>query len=319
MKNVKFLIFLLIISAVYLLMISSGGQLINPFSAHAGSPGHYILFNLRIPRIAAASLIGACLSLSALIFQSIFRNPLAEAYTTGVSGGASFAAALAIIAAFPMKYVPLFAFAGSCISAILTIAAAKRFQLTDSRLILFGVSLNMFFSSGVMLLFSFSESRAVHKALSWMMGDISIARFELIPVITAVFIVCLVFTAFSSEKLNIISFGDSFRISSGVKNSEVYFLFIAGGALVAASVSAAGIIPFVGIIIPHICRYFFGENRKKLIFIVPITGAVFLALCDTVSRSIFYPFEIPAGIITGFIGGGFFLAVIFKGTLNKSL
>ncbi|HQA52394.1 MAG TPA: iron chelate uptake ABC transporter family permease subunit, partial [Spirochaetota bacterium] len=152
---------------LYLIFLSSGGDFINLFSLSKNTPDYFIIINLRIPRLLAASLTGASLALSALVFQSIFRNPLAEAYTTGVSGGASFAAAFAIIFAMPSSSIPFFAFAGASFSAAVTVIAAKRFELSDSRLILFGVSLNMFFSSAVMLLFSFSESRAVHKALSW--------------------------------------------------------------------------------------------------------------------------------------------------------
>lgn len=309
--------FLPIIAFLYLILISSGGDFINLFSLRSHTPDYYIILNLRIPRLIIASITGASLSLSALVFQSIFRNPLAEAYTTGVSGGASFAAAFAIIFAMPASSIPVFAFAGASFSAATTVIAAKRFELSDSRLILFGVSLNMFFSSAVMLLFSFSESRAVHKALSWMMGDISIARFELAPYIFPVFIVSFLVILYNSQKLTIISFGESFRIGSGIKNSDILILFLSASALVAISVSAAGIIPFVGLVIPHLVRHFAGENTKRLVLIVPVCGAVFLALCDTFARSIFYPFEIPAGIITGFIGGAFFLIIIFKGTGRK--
>ena len=302
---------------LYLIFLSSGGDFINLFSLSKNTPDYFIIINLRIPRLLAASLTGASLALSALVFQSIFRNPLAEAYTTGVSGGASFAAAFAIIFAMPSSSIPFFAFAGASFSAAVTVIAAKRFELSDSRLILFGVSLNMFFSSAVMLLFSFSESRAVHKALSWMMGDISIARFELIPFIIPVFAVSFLVILYNSQKLTIISFGESFRIGSGIKNSDILILFLAASALVSISVSAAGVIPFVGLIIPHLVRNFAGESTKKLILLVPVCGAVFLTLCDTFARTIFYPFEIPAGIITGFAGGAFFLVIIFRGTGRK--
>ncbi|MBP7901270.1 MAG: iron ABC transporter permease [Spirochaetes bacterium] len=314
----KFKYILLPAAAIlYLIMLSSGGDFINIFSIKTNTPDYFIILNLRVPRIIVASLTGASLSLSALVFQSIFRNPLAEAYTTGVSGGASLAAAFAIIFTMPASSIPLFAFTGASLSAAATIIAAKRFELSDSRLILFGVSLNMFFSSAVMLLFSFSESRAVHKAILWMMGDISIARYELVPFIIPVFIISFFIIFYNSQKLTIISFGESFRIGSGIKNSDILILFLAASALVAVSVSIAGVIPFVGLIIPHLVRHFIGENAKKLILIVPVCGAVFLALCDTFARTIFYPFEIPAGIITGFIGGAFFLIIIFRGTGRK--
>jgi len=298
--------------------LCSGAEFINPLVIAGNiikgtdSLNMEIIFKIRLPRILAAAFVGAALSVSGAVFQSVFRNPLADPFITGVSGGASLGISAAVIFSLGPLLTVFFSFAGS-ISAILMLyllSYGKGFG--GGVFILAGVALSFIFSSSVMLLFSIAESQSVHKAIIWMMGDLS-SSGDISQWVVSALIICVVSMLWIYHRhINIISLGRSFSNSSGVSDSELRIILILASILSALSVILGGIIPFVGLMIPHLVRIINGHDNRRLIPLSAIGGASFLIISDALSRSLIFPYEIPVGVITGFAGGLFFLFFVIR-------
>jgi len=190
------------------------------------------------------------------------------------------------------------------------ISKLRRFG--SSSLILAGISLSFILWAGVLLIFALSPSQQVHKALLWLMGDLSIARYSMLYRAVPLSALVIIFSLIYHRHLNIIAFGDELSLSMGITAGDIRNIFWLAAVLAAISVSLAGIIGFVGLIIPHITRTLFGPDHKRLIILSSVVGALFLAACDTLGRTIAPPYEIPIGVITGFIGGIFFLVLMIR-------
>lgn len=291
-------------------MMLSPREVLHALFKQSDSVASLIVCKLRLPRIAMAMIVGASLSVSGVMFQSLMRNPLADPYTVGVSGGAAIGATIAIVLSLSFPLIAVFAFIGSilAITAVYGISRKRRFGTTS--LILGGIALSFVLSSGVLLIFSFSRAEQVHRALMWLMGDFSIARYAVLPHMAAFSFVLMGFSMLYHRHLNILSFGADFAKNLGVTGADVRTIFWSASLLAAVSVSLAGVIGFVGLIIPHICRNIFGAGHLRLMPSAALGGGIFLTLCDTAGRTVALPYEIPAGVITGFAGGLFFLLLI---------
>lgn len=276
-----------------------------------------IVLLLRMPRILMAIIIGASLAVSGVIFQAILKNPIAEPFLIGVSSGAALGASIAIVLMLSSIYIALGAFTGSVLTAYFVFIISKRKNFGSSSLILSGISLSFVLWSTVLLVFAFSPAKEVHKALLWLMGDLSIARYTMLSKAFPFCIIIIVFSYIYHRHLNIIAFGDEFASSAGISNQNVKNLFWISSLLAAISVALAGVIGFVGLIIPHIVRLLFSSNHKYLLGLSALVGAVFLLFCDLLSRTIALPYEIPIGVITGFFGGFFFLFLMIKGGIKE--
>ncbi len=305
-------------AAITLVSVCVGPVFLSPVKIaavlHGGAlPDEYrILLAIRLPRALMAFVIGASLSVSGTVFQAVMRNPLADPYTTGVSGGAAVGATIAVAFSLPYPFIALFSFAGSTIAIAVIYAAARARGLSSAALVLAGVALSFILSSGVLLIFALSRAEYVHRAILWLMGDISLARYESIvrmgPVALALIGIALLYC----RHLDIMSFGDEFAEGLGVRRRDVMNLFWTASLLTALAVSLAGVIGFVGLIVPHTMRYLVGAGHRRLLPAAMLGGGFFLMLSDTVGRALAPPFEIPAGIITGFVGGLFFLIVLIR-------
>jgi len=278
------------------------------------APGaeYEILTRLRIPRILMAFTIGAALAVSGVLFQALLKNPLSDPYTIGVSGGAAFGASVAIILLERSVYVVLLAFGGSMAVVFLVFLLSRKLRIGSTALILGGIALSFILHSALLLLFSVSRSQEVHRALFWLMGDLSIGRFGELYRIGALTALVILLSLFYHRHLNIIAFGDSFAKNMGVSPGEIKNIFWLAALLAALSVSLGGVIGFVGLIIPHAIRYIFGPNHGVVLPAAALGGGFFLVLSDTLGRSIAPPYEIPVGIITGFLGGIFFLVLLLR-------
>ena len=292
-----------------------GAQFISPkalieaLSADGGLH-HVLIYNIRIPRIAVALLVGAWLAVSGTVFQSLFKNPLADPYMLGVSSGAALGASIAISFEMYYGFIMLFAAGGAFVSVLIVYILSSRIEFGSAGLILSGIALAFIFSSGVMLVNVFANTQNVHRAMMWLMGDLSLSRFEIIlPCMLAGFIV-MIFIWFRSNLLDVIAFGEDFSLGLGIVNRDKRLMFVLASILVAMSVAIAGVIAFVGLIVPHICRQIFGVRHVYLIPCSALCGAAFLVLADTIGRSVLPPYEIPCGIITSFAGGIFFLVLL---------
>jgi iron complex transport system permease protein len=271
-----------------------------------------IINQLRMPRVMLAFSAGAALSVSGAVFQALFRNALAEPYILGVSGGAAFGTAVGVLF-FQAIPVLIFSGAGSFIAVMAVYIFSLKSRFGSSGLILSGMSLSFILSSSVLLLYSFSRSDQMHKAVMWMLGDFSSSSDYTAGIYIAIIIVlCFVIMLFPKH-LNIISFGDNFSKTLGVSKYSAVILFFTASACAAVTVSAAGVIGFVGLIVPHAMRKIFTADHRLLIPASFLGGGIFLALSDTLGRSAIPPYEIPVGIVTGFIGGIFFLVLTLAG------
>lgn len=306
----KYAALILVVTIMLAAALVAGGSIINPLSLNGADA--MILIKLRLPRMAAAFTAGAALAAAGHVFQALYRNPLADSYTTGISGGASFFAAGAIILGAPLSAVPLIAFAGAILSSLATAALSARIRLDDARLVLAGFAQSMFFSSALILLFTFSDSRSVHKAMLWMMGDLSSARYALLgPAAISAGLVMLLLIA-RARMLDIISFGQSFSAASGVTTASAALLFGAASLLTAGAISLAGIMPFIGLLVPHISRHFFGFQHIRSLPASAVLGGVLLVFSDALAKRIAHPYEMPAGAVTGIIGALFFLQLMLR-------
>ncbi|MFH1504438.1 MAG: iron ABC transporter permease [Candidatus Omnitrophota bacterium] len=285
------------------------------FFFHPGASGieRDIIWQIRVPRIILGLLVGAGLACCGAVFQGLLRNPLAEPYTLGISGGAALGASLGVILKVYGGWLPVFAFCGSTISVFAIYSIASRKHFSNSVLILAGVILSFLFSSLVFLIFSLSKAEDVHGIVLWLMGDLSSASNSLIRVIPFFILPGIAALLAFSRDLNILTLGEEKATHLGVNSAKVKkILFISASCITGACVAASGIIGFVGLIIPHFVRKFTGVNHCLLIPASCIAGGAFLILCDALARVIIRPLELPVGVITGVFGGIFFLVFLLR-------
>jgi iron complex transport system permease protein len=312
------LVILLILCFIFSLLfggsrISLGDVLYGLFHPDSNSPSSTIIWQIRFPRVILGFLVGAGLAGCGCVFQGLLRNPLAEPYTLGVSGGAAFGATIGIILGAGTIWLPGCAFLGAflAISLVYLVASIKRFSITT--LILGGVILSFLFSSLVMLIFAISSSDKIHACILWLMGDLSPTQTTLIKTTSFFVIIGLLFLFIFSRDLNVLTLGEEKATHLGVEVALVKkLLFIIASFITGGCVAASGIIGFVGLIIPHFMRRLIGPDHISLIPASILAGAIFLSLCDCLARTIIAPLELPVGVITGIIGGVFFLAFLLK-------
>ncbi|MFH1318570.1 MAG: iron ABC transporter permease [Candidatus Omnitrophota bacterium] len=271
-----------------------------------------IIYKLRLPRIVLAMVVGAGLSASGVVLQGMLRNPLAEPYTIGISGASAFGVSLGIIFGASAPFLPIFSATAAIITMFFVFLIASRKRFSPSSIILGGVILSFFFSACVQMLFSLAKSEKVHSAVLWLMGDLSLTDPLLIKIVSIIILGSTALLITLGRDINILTLGEEKASNLGI-NIELLnkLLFITCSLIIGAAVAASGIISFVGLIVPHILRYLGGANYRFLIPASALGGAIFLILCDTLARTVILPLELPVGVITGIIGGTFFLIYLF--------
>ncbi len=277
-----------------------------------GSIDYTIVVGLRLPRVILALVIGASLAVSGTVLQSVLKNPLADPYIIGLSGGAALGATVAIVSRGGAAMVSAAAFSGSLVAIAGVFLLSKRMRLGTTGLILSGIALGFILSSAVMLVYALSRSDQIHRAMLWLMGDLSGARYDMLKGLGILSLLLVMAAMMFHRHLDIISMGDRFSRSLGVTGFDVGALFWIASLLAALAVSLAGVVGFVGLIVPHVMRNIFGPSHLRLIPASAAGGALFLLVSDAIGRSIAPPFEIPVGIITGFLGGIFFLVHMIR-------
>ncbi|MFO8059013.1 MAG: iron ABC transporter permease [bacterium] len=275
-----------------------------------------ILFELRFPRLVLAGLAGAALATAGSGFQGLLRNPLADPFILGVSGGGALGAIVAMwlgvdkIGAFPA--VPLFAFAGAfaTVMAVFSIARTGG-RVPASTLLLAGVVANAFLSALIMFLVSVGDVGLAYDIVNWMMGTVGYESYSMILGIAA-YVFAGVFVILGlSRDFNLLSLGDDAAYQSGVPVERTKATaFFAASLVTGAVVSVTGLIGFVGLIVPHITRLIFGPDHRILIPASIFIGAIFLMACDTLARTVIAPSEIPVGVVTALAGGPFFIYLL---------
>jgi len=271
-----------------------------------------IFFQLRLPRVWCGFLVGSGLSVAGLILQSVLKNPLAESYTIGISGGASLGIAIGIISG-EMLTIPVFAFIGSIFSIFLLLIAGSIKKMSSGTLLLFGIMLNFIFSSFSLLAITLLQKEKFMEAVIWFMGNLgsyypailNSAPFFLLP--------AYFFTWLFWKELNIFSLGEEKAATLGINPDKRRYLWLGiAGLITGYCVSLAGLVGFVGLVIPHAVRTCVGADHKKTIPASILAGGAFLVIADTLARTIVQPVEIPVGVISGFFGGIFFVLILMK-------
>lgn len=273
-----------------------------------------ILFSIRLPRIIFAGLVGAALAAAGVVFQGLLRNPLADPYILGISGGSAVGAIIAIVtgvSALPFG-TPVLSFMGALFTIIMVYGIARtNKELQSNTLLLAGVIVNAFFSAVIMFLVSVSSNTNLHSIMFWLMGDLSLVVGDDIPVIALFLMVGFAVIYTYARHLNLIVTGEETAMQLGVDVEKTKkILFLVASLVTAAAVSVSGIIGFVGLIIPHIMRMLLGSDHRLLLPASLLFGASFLIVADTVARTIMAPAELPVGVITALCGAPYFIYLL---------
>lgn len=278
-----------------------------------------VFWNLRIPRVLLAFLAGTGLSLGGVIFQAMFRNPLATPFTLGVAGGASFGVALWIhlgisLSILGISGISLAAFLGAVLSIVLLYGISRAIGRTSPMtMLLAGVAISFFFSSLIMLLQFLMDLGNSFRVVQWLMGDMGRADTTLVLQVTPFVLSGTIIAMIMRPELNLISINDDLAHSRGVHLEKVrLILFFAVSLMTAGIITVCGPIGFVGVMAPHICRLIVGANHHILVPCSALFGGIFLTVCDTVARNLSNSAEVPVGVITALIGGPFFLWILFR-------
>ncbi|MCH2172579.1 iron ABC transporter permease [Myxococcota bacterium] len=272
-----------------------------------------IVLRVRLPRAALAMGVGASLSVSGVLFQALLRNPLADPYVLGVSGGAALGGivVLSLGAGVGLGYqaVPPAAFVGAVATAVLLFAVAGgRGRLSATHLLLTGVVFNAFASAAIVFLASLSGLSEGASIFLWLIGNLSAARVDVVGWVVAFLFLGLACAMPLARGLNLLTLGEESAQQLGVDVEKHKRVLLGGTSLmVGAAVAAAGLIGFVGLIVPHGLRLMVGPDHRLLIPSSALAGAAFLVVCDTAARTLFDGRELPVGAITALVGGPLFL------------
>ena len=277
-----------------------------------------IFFLARMPRILAAALVGASLAIAGAVFQALLRNPLASPDTLGVSGGAALGAMIAItfhldVSLFGVPAIPIASFAGSigALAIVYLLATARRRGLSSMTLLLAGVALNAFFSALVLFVQYFADFAETFRSVRWLMGSLDVAGYT--PIVAVIPLLALSAAGFATlpRALDLLSLGGDAAAVRGVDVRRTERIALLSASLATgASVSIAGPIAFVGIIVPHLVRLIVGADHRLVLPASALAGAALLVGCDVAARTLFSPLEIPVGVITAFVGAPFFLYLL---------
>jgi iron complex transport system permease protein len=275
-----------------------------------------ILLQLRLPRTLLLVLVGASLAGSGAAYQGLFRNPLADPFLIGVSSGAGAGAVIAMTIQWPyttlgLMAVPISAFIGALL-AVFVVAQLARVGKTipTTNLILAGVSVSAF-ASAITSLLMINSTGELRRAIVWLMGGATIAGWGPVLAVLPYVVIGLTVMLLLSHPLNVLQFGDEQAQQLGIPVQKVRLVIILAATLAtAAAVAYAGVIGFVGLVVPHIIRMLWGGDYRRLLPLSMIGGACLLLVTDLVARTISAPQEIPVGIITALLGAPFFLWVL---------
>jgi iron complex transport system permease protein len=272
-----------------------------------------IVRELRLPRALQAALVGAALAASGATFQALLRNPLAEPYILGVSGGAAVGAVLAVVLGWALLApwaLPAAAFTGALFAVVLVLRiAASVGRAMDTRvLLLAGVVVGAFFNACILLVLTFSDIESFRSALFWMMGSLSGASWRGGGILALYLVPGILVLLALARPLNLMAIGEDTAAYLGASVERVKLTaFGTASLLTAAAVAMSGVIGFVGLIVPHVIRLLWGSNYRFLLPASVLLGAAFLTLADTLARVAAAPTELPVGVVTAFVGVPFFV------------
>ncbi|MCG8563824.1 MAG: iron ABC transporter permease [Desulfobacterales bacterium] len=283
-----------------------------------GSIDYGIITGIRLPRILLGLAIGGALSLAGTLLQGMFKNPLVEPYTLGISGGASLGICCNILFKFH-EYLGVIAYpisgflgAGTVIFLVYSLNRQSR-HIRSNRMLLTGVMISYVASSLVMLIMAVSKADELQNIVLWIMGSLDEPNLLLIRIALGGSLLGLFLSYFFCLDLNALLLGEEAAANLGVDTPRTKkWVFVIASFLTGLSVSVAGIIMFVGLIVPHFMRMVAGPDHRILLISSYLGGAAFLVLCDVAARVVISPLELPVGVITGIIGGLVFITALSR-------
>ena len=276
-----------------------------------------IVWEVRLPRALLAAMVGAGLALVGASLQSVTRNPLADPHLLGISAGGAFGAILALLHTglfLGLMTVPLLAFAGALCATLLVLGAAALARATSAdRLVLAGVAVSFVVMSCANVLIFLGDPRATHTVVFWMLGGLGLAQWDQLLYPAAILAACGAWLAANAGRLNAMTVGDETAATLGIPVARFRLtVFVVGAALTGCMVAFSGIIGFVGLMIPHIVRLLVGGDYARVLPGSALAGAIFLVWADILARTAMAPEDIPIGIVTGLIGGVFFIWLLAR-------
>jgi len=283
-----------------------------------GTPEYAILFAVRLPRILLGLAVGGGLAIAGVVLQGMFRNPLVEPYTLGISGGAALGVAVNIVAGGPagigLFSLPLSGFLGAVgIISLVYLLGTRGGTVKLSRLLLIGVMVSFIASSLIMLIMAMTRTEDLHGIIFWIMGSLQEPNSSFIGAILCISLGGLIAALIFSVDLNALSLGEEEAFYLGVRVERLKkVLFLLASFITGCCVSVTGIIGFVGLVVPHVMRLLVGGDHRILIPTSYLAGAIFLILCDTLARVVMAPVELPVGVITGLVGGSIFIYALSR-------
>ncbi len=283
------------------------------------SPFAQLLLTWRLPRVLAAFCVGACLGLAGVIFQGVFRNPLAEPYLLGSAPGAAVGAAIALLVPLPLALalsLPLLAFAGAWGATLLVLLITRLTRINDtSGLLLAGIAVAALLGAvrSLLLLALSDETVNLQVVLSWTLGGIHTPDFAALGLLGLLTLLALLAARRLAHGLDLLGFGDQVAYSMGLRPRRfINLALLLAAAITALAVSWGGLVGFVGLVAPHAVRWLLGPTHQRLIVASALVSGALLALLDGLARSLLPPAEIPLGLLTALLGAPFFIVLLTR-------
>jgi iron complex transport system permease protein len=313
---------LLLLAASSLTALCLGSTLISPAQVLAALGGHAhgsitgaLVVDLRLPRLFLAILAGAALSVGGLVFQALLRNPLAEPYVLGVSGGAAIGGIGALLLGFGGMALRLPAsFCGGILTLLAVLAVGKRLRASGrNTLLLAGVILNAFCGALILFLISMTPQHALASVVYWLMGGLSYNAPVDALALAGATLPCMAVVALLAHRMNVLQLGEDTAQTMGVRVAAVrHALLWATTIMVSATVAICGPLGFIGLVVPHALRSLFGADHRILVPACALGGGAYLALCDALARTLPATGELPVGVVTAMIGAPIFIALLTR-------
>ncbi len=277
-----------------------------------------VVWDLRVPRVLLAALVGAALAGAGVLYQALFRNALADPYILGVSSGAGLGATIVLVLAGSSALgslvgVPLGAFAGALCTVLVVVGlASRRGRLEPTSLLLAGVAVSYTLAAVTSFIMVFSRE-SMHAVVFWMMGGLGRASWGYVAVLSVMLVLGLAVPCIRARELDLVVLGDERAEQLGVDVRRFRLLMLGSASLVVAgAVSVAGLVGFIGLMTPHIVRLVLGPTHRTLLPASALAGAIVMVLSDLISRVVLAPVEIPVGIVTAIAGGPFFVWLLMR-------
>jgi iron complex transport system permease protein len=271
-----------------------------------------LLLQLRLPRVVLGALVGAALATSGAVYQSVFRNPLADPYLLGAASGAGLGATVAITNGGGNLHalLPIFAFLGGVLAVAATFLVAGKLFADPSTLLLAGIAVGSF-ATAFQTYLQQRNSAALRPVYSWILGELTVANWDVVKWAGFYIIIALIVLIRISKVLDALMLSDEEAYSLGVSPQKIRLIAVAAATLATATaVSASGLIGFVGIVVPHLVRGLTKRATNRSLLSISFVGAAFLVIADLGARTLLSPAELPIGVITAFVGAPFFLFVL---------